>query len=87
MVNFSLWLLKRGNRETTVERKLKFLKSLNGSPQEMMIQVLSKGWCDKIKAHALETIRQYGEFLGVKVEKDFRFMPASLTLTQLSFAL
>jgi len=62
-------LLKRGNRESTVKRKLRFLKSLSGSPQEMMLQVLSKNWVDKSKAYALETVRQYAEFLGLKVEK------------------
>ena len=35
----------------------------------MMLQVLSKNWVDKSKAYALETVRQYAEFLGLKVEK------------------
>lgn len=68
-------MLKRGNRESTVKRKLKFLKSLDLSCsfQDMMLQVLSKSWSDKSKSLALETVKQYAEFLGHKIEKpDFR---------------
>jgi len=39
----------------------------------MMLQVLSKSWSDKSKSLALETVKQYAEFLGHKIEKpDFR---------------
>jgi integrase len=62
-------LLRKGNRESTVQRKLKYLKSLNGSPEEMMAQVLAKDWNDKSKELALETVRQYGEFLGLTIQK------------------
>jgi len=54
-LDFGLWLIKRGNRESTVKRKLRIIKSLSGSPQDMMLQVLSKNWCDKIKAYASST--------------------------------
>ncbi|MEM2939469.1 MAG: site-specific integrase [Candidatus Bathyarchaeia archaeon] len=39
----------------------------------MIFQVLSKNWVDKSKTLALETVKQYAEFLGLKVEKpNFR---------------
>jgi len=62
---------KRGNREATVERKLKFLKRLSGSIEEMFSQVLSSNWCDKSKEYALITVQQYAEYKGLKVERPF----------------
>ncbi|MEM3578932.1 MAG: hypothetical protein QXL54_01755 [Candidatus Bathyarchaeia archaeon] len=47
LVEFGLWLLKRGNRESTVERKLKYLRELKGSPEQMFTQVLAKDRSDK----------------------------------------
>ncbi|MBS7636295.1 hypothetical protein KEJ37_02950 [Candidatus Bathyarchaeota archaeon] len=35
----------------------------------MFSQVLAKNWSDKSKECALETVRQYAEFLGLKVQK------------------
>jgi hypothetical protein len=32
--------MKRENRESTIERKIRYLKALNGSPQDMITQVL-----------------------------------------------
>ncbi|MGB9960053.1 MAG: hypothetical protein ACPLKQ_06000 [Candidatus Bathyarchaeales archaeon] len=69
LVNFALWLRKRGNRESTIERKIKYLKALRGSVEDMFLQVLSKSWSDKSKECALETVKQYAEFLGFKVQK------------------
>ena len=66
-VNFGLWLLRRGNRESTVQRKLRFLKSLNGSVEEMVSQVLRNTWVDKSKAMALLTLKQYAEFQGLPI--------------------
>jgi len=66
--------MKRGNRESTVKRKLKYLKALKDSPQEMMGQVLSSGWVDKSKSNALDVICQYAMFLGVPVERP-QFRP------------
>jgi len=68
-VNFALWLMKRGNREATIQRKIKTLKCLKGSPEEMIREVLSRNWCDKNKQNAIDAICQYAEFLGVPVEK------------------
>jgi len=68
-----LWLLRKGNREFTVKRKLRYLKQLKGSPKDMIVQVLAKDWVDKSKKHALDVVCQYAEFLGVPVEKpEFR---------------
>ncbi|MEM2988147.1 MAG: hypothetical protein QXK26_03800 [Candidatus Bathyarchaeia archaeon] len=62
LVNFMPWLKKRGNRDSTIERKVKYLKALYGSVEEMLAQVLSKSWGDKSMECALEVVRQYGEF-------------------------
>ncbi|MEM2917416.1 MAG: site-specific integrase [Candidatus Bathyarchaeia archaeon] len=65
--------MRKGNRESTVQRKLRYLKQLSGSPEQMMTQVLVKDWSDKSKELALETVRQYAEFLGLNVQKpNFR---------------
>ena len=69
LVEFGLWLLRKGNRESTVERKLKYLRELKGSPEQMIRQVLAKDWSDKSKQCALETVRQYAEFLGISLQK------------------
>jgi len=68
-----LWLLKKGNRESTVKRKLRYLKGLHGSPEEMILQVLSKDWADKSKQCALDVVCQYAEFIGKPIRKpEFR---------------
>jgi len=37
--------MKKGNRESTVKRKLRYLKQFKGfSLEEMMAQVLAKNW-------------------------------------------
>jgi integrase len=65
--------MKRGNRESTIERKIRYMKQLNGSPQDMTTQVLSKNWTDGVKENALDVVCQYAEFLGVPVERpNFR---------------
>jgi integrase len=71
LVNFGLYLLKKGNRESSVERKLKFLKALKdcSSVEEMYQRILESNWCDKSKDLALETVYQFSEFLGKPVEK------------------
>ncbi|MEM3731051.1 MAG: tyrosine-type recombinase/integrase [Candidatus Bathyarchaeia archaeon] len=66
-------MLRKGNRESTVQRKLKFLKGLKGSPEDMIRQVLSKNWVDRSKKNAIDVICQYAEFLGIPIKKpDFR---------------
>ena len=70
LIEFGLWLLKnKGNRESTIVKKLKMMKSLSGSIEDMFSQVLSKNWCDKSKDYMLRTIQQYAEFLGLKVSR------------------
>ena len=70
LFNFALWLMrKKGNRESTIERKLRFLKQLNGSPEEMIIQVLNSNWTSESKRVALDVVCQYAEFLGIPIEK------------------
>ncbi len=65
LIEFGLWLLRKGNRESTVQRKLKYLKGLKGSIDYMVSQVLAKDWSDKSKECALEAVRQYAEFQGL----------------------
>ena len=70
LIEFGLWLLKnKGNRESTITKKLKLMKSLSGSVEDMFAQVLSKNWCDKTKDYMLRTVQQYAEFLGLKVSR------------------
>ena len=60
LIQFGLWLLRRGNRESTVQRKLRFLKKLRGSIDDMFRQVLAdkaSEWCDKSKQYALITVQ------------------------------
>jgi hypothetical protein len=46
-VSFAVWLLnKKGKIESTLERKIRYLKQLSGSPQEMSPQVLATSWKD-----------------------------------------
>jgi len=47
-----------------MERKLKYLKELQGPPQEMMYQVLASNWVDESKNNAIDVVCQYAEFLG-----------------------
>jgi integrase len=62
-------LKNKGNRESTITKKLKMMKSLSGSIEDMFSQVLSKNWCDKSKDYMLRTVQQYAEFLGLKVSR------------------
>ena len=62
-------MLRKGNRESTVERKLKYLKGLHGSLEDMKLQILSSNWSDKSKQCALTTLEQYAEFLGLPFKK------------------
>ena len=57
LIRFGFWLLRRGNRESTVQRKLRFLKKLHGSIDDMFRQVLASEWCDKSKQYALITVQ------------------------------
>ena len=86
-------MLRRGNRESTVQRKLRFLKKLHGSIDDMFRQVLASEWCDKSKQYALITVQQFAEFKGLKVEKpNFRvydnremFVPSPSMVKQLIY--
>jgi len=68
-LDFAMWLMRKGNRESTIERKLRVLKSLHGSPEEMILQVLNSDWTSEGKRLALDVVCQYAEFLGVPIEK------------------
>ena len=73
LIQFGLWLRSKGNRESTIERKLRFLKYLSGSFDEMVSQVLSGKWVDQSKAMALTTIQQYAEYKGFQIKiPEFR---------------
>jgi len=60
---------KKGNRESTIIRKIKYFTNLSGSPEEMVTQVLNGSWRDKVKSNALDAIWQYAEFIGKPIEK------------------
>ena len=66
-LEFGLYLLKKGNRESTVKRKLRYFKNLSGSPEQMVSQVLASKWVDKSKSNAIITIQQYAKFLEIPV--------------------
>ncbi|MEM3573723.1 MAG: site-specific integrase [Nitrososphaeria archaeon] len=68
-MNFALWLFKKGNRESTIHRKLKILKALKGSIEDMYHQILASKWSDGTKEYALITVQQFAEFKGLKVLK------------------
>ena len=70
LLEFERWLLeKKGNREATIVRKLKFFKRLSGSPEEMSSQILRNGWTDKVKSNGLDVVYQYAEFIGQPMVK------------------
>ena len=73
-VTFAVWLVnKKGNRESTIERKVRYLKELSGSPQDMASQVLVKSWKDGTKENALDVVEQYAEYLNAPFERpNFR---------------
>jgi len=79
LIRFGFWLLRRGNRESTVQRKLRFLKKLHGSIDDMFRQVLASEWCDKSKQYALITVQQFAEFKGLKVEKKRQISEFTIT--------
>ena len=73
LLNFGLWLMKRGNRESTIERKMRYLRHLTGNPQSMLEHVLTKQWTDRVKKNGLDVVCQYAQFLGILVERpNFR---------------
>jgi integrase len=50
------------------------MKKLEGSPEEMLGQVLANSWVDKSKNNAIDVIMDYAKFLGISVERP-RFRP------------
>ncbi len=69
-VQFAVWLLNvKGNRESTIERKIRYLKQLSGSPDNITMQVLNGKWKDKVKSNALDTDEQYAEFVSVHFKR------------------
>jgi len=93
LLGFALWLFKKGNRESTIHRKLKVLKHLKGSIEDMYKQVLASKWSDGSKEYALITIEQFSEFKGLKVPRpQFRaynnqelFVPSPSMIKQLVY--
>ncbi len=62
-MNFGLWLkFTKGNRDSSIARKIRFFAKLSGTPSEMTNQVLNSSWCDKSKSNCLDAIAQYAEF-------------------------
>ncbi len=69
-VHSAVWLLNvKGNRESTKERKIRYLKHLRGSPDDMAVQVLNGKWKDKVKSNALDTVEQSAEFVSVPFKR------------------
>jgi len=93
LLGFALWLFKKGNRESTIHRKLKVLKHLKGSIEDMYKQVLASKWSDGSKEYALITIEQFSEYKGFKVSRPrFRaynnqelFVPSPSMIKQLLY--
>ncbi len=73
-VQFAVWLFNvKGNRESTIERKIRYFKRLRGSPDDMAAQILNGKWKDKVKSNALDTVEQYAEFIGAPFKRpNFR---------------
>jgi hypothetical protein len=69
LFEFGVWLKNRGNRISTIERKIRYLKKLCGSLSEMITQVLNKNGVDLSRSKALETVYQYSVLLGCPIEK------------------
>jgi hypothetical protein len=64
MKEFAIWLFSvKGNRESTIKRKMKYFKRLYGTPQEMISQVLKGSWADKVKSNALNVILEFSQIL------------------------
>ncbi len=74
LLNFGLWLkFTKGNRDSSISRKLRFFAKLSGSPNDMTAQVLSSSWCDKSKSNCLDAITQYAEFKKIPYNRpNFR---------------
>jgi integrase len=74
LLNFGLWLkFTKGNRDSSIERKLRFFAKLSGTPSEMTEQVLNSSWCDKSKSNSLDAITQYAEFKKISYTRpNFR---------------
>ena len=52
---------------------MRYLKTLGGTSQDMMSQILAKSWTDGVKENALDVVVQYAEFLNVSVSRpNFR---------------
>jgi len=56
---------KKANRESTVKRKLRYLKHLSGTLEDMTSQILNNTWKDKVKSNALDVLVDYAKFLNV----------------------
>ena len=75
LINFSLYLLRLGNRESTIKRKLKFLKAVRKwlgekcNINRVFESILKSSWYDKSKNYALVTVKQFAEFKGYSIEK------------------
>jgi len=73
LLGFALWLFKKGNRESTIHRKLKILKYLKGNIEDMYHQILASKWSDGTKEYGLITVQQYADYKGLKIPKpEFR---------------
>ena len=74
LLNFGLWLkFTKGNRESSIVRKLRFFGKLSGTPSEMTNQILSSSWCDKSKSNCLDAIVQFAEFKNIPYSRpNFR---------------
>ena len=58
-------MTKKANRESTVKRKLRYLKHLSGTLEDMTSQILNNTWKDKVKSNALDVLVDYAKFFNV----------------------
>ncbi len=69
LIEFGFWLKKRGFKETTIERKIRFLKYLDlENLENAKQQIMNSDWIDKMKNYALITLKQYAEFKRKQLE-------------------
>ncbi len=62
-------MTKKGNRESTIKLKLKYLRTLKGNLDEMTHQILNGTWVSKTKSNALDMLAQYAEFLNLPYKR------------------
>lgn len=75
IIQFIMYLKKRGNKDVTIERRIRYLKELEKSgakltdPESMKKALAEKSWVGKSKNNAADTITLFLEMIGLTWEK------------------